>query len=212
MRFSDVVRLLEQKRDLPIKPDDIKRIIVEGGIRDDIIYIGVDINAQVLRGKLVQILDERNPSPIMGPYNLQTTGLISKVYYAVKQDDDIKGIATIKELLHIVDPASVTTSNPQQVTDLFSKLSLPAEVNEMAKRSVQNGDYEHLHLAVDLYAEYRAVVAMVPERHRLLILEKYKERKLSIEEIARLTGLTPYYTRAVLSDVWPAIRASWLQI
>jgi hypothetical protein len=206
MKFKDVVRLLENKAELPIKPMDIARILVEGNIREEFIFVGVDIDPSILRGKIVQLeTTQAGDGTFKPPYVGNSCGLISKVYYSTRQDSDMMAFVVIKELLHVIDPPTARTDTPEKLSVLLKQIILPPEVLGMSGEADPGA-------MVDMLAAYRAMVAMVPERHRVAILEKYNQQKLTLEEVSRLIGMPSHYTRVVLSDRWDYIRKLWLSL
>lgn len=192
---------------LPIVPEKIAKFIKREGVIEDVIFIGVDINTEILRGKFVRLVyDQGAPGFLPPPYALPDSGLMIKVYYDRTQPKDYQRVVVNKELLHAIDPSIVKISTPQKVIDLANHIRLPIEV------ITSSIDGNNAGALVDYMADFRAIVAMVPENIRIHVCQRYAEEKISREQIADLFGIPLRYVGVVLSDVWPNMRNVWLNL
>ena len=204
MLFSTIVKLLEDENNLPIKPERIVKLLREGGAVEQVMFIGVNLNTSILRGNFVRVMFDETPiGPIPNPYASSSVGLVAKVYYARNQPQDYIRLVVNKELLHIIDPIVVRTSNRDQIIALADRMRLPTELLV----STQNGS--NVQALIDYLGDYRAVVAMVPQSIRDQICEKHAQNKIEEEQIAALTGLPLKYVPVILSEQWHVIRAPW---
>jgi hypothetical protein len=216
MRFRDVVERLADENSLPIANNKIADLLLEDGNVKKIAFVGVQLNTKILRGKAVQVAvnsNEEEENYLTRPYVLRDFSISLKVYYDVNQDQDYTRLVINKELLHMVDPDIVRSATPAEINSLVSRVRLPpsvmASIVGKSKGSHNNGDTAAL---IDCYSDVRAVVAMLPKRHRSLILEKHAQSKISEEEIAGLVGVPRKYVPVILSDYWPKIRGIWLSL
>ena len=205
---SDIIERLANETLLPILPQKIADLIMSDGTIERIVFVGVDLNMDILRGHFVRVIYEESArlGPIPRPYAIPENGLVIKVYYARNQDADYIRLVVIKELLHAVDPDFLRTATAQEATHLADKLRLPSEVI----LATEDEGFS-IEACMDYISDFRAVVAMVPEPLRELICQKYSEGKIDEAEISVLTGVPIRYIVALLSDRWPRLRSLWLR-
>jgi hypothetical protein len=207
MRFRDIIEALREDVMLPIAPERIAGIIRTGGTITQVVYVGVDMDVAILRGKFVRIHYEDAPhlGPVPPPYSIPDNGMVAKVYYERNQSPEEIRLVINKELLHAVDPDHVRTATPAQVTSLVNKLRLPLDMILALDKDFNREAF------VDFLTDLRAVAAMVPEKIRQLIVDKYAEGKIDEAEIATLTGIPQRYMSSLLSEHWPRMMSFWLR-
>lgn len=206
MRFRDIVAALKDDTQLPIVPDRLAQLIKSDGIVEQIVFVGVDLDTKILRGKFARVMYDRGSlGSIPPPYAIPESGLVMKVYYARNQEPDEVRLVINKELLHSVDPDVVRIASREQAISLANKLRLPLEL-------LLASDEEDSPAAIlDCFSDLRAVAAMVPEPVRILVCEKHQAGKIDESEIADFLGIPRRYVSAVLSDRWERMLKFWLR-
>lgn len=207
MNFAEILRELEEEVYLPIVPERIAKLVKKEGVVEDIIYIGVDINTDILRGSFVRLTYEDSvPGFMPPPYALPDSGLAIKIYYDRTQPQDYVDLVINKELLHALDPDMLRTASRERVIQLANHIRLPTEA------IISTASSDNAGAVADYISDFRAVVAMVPEAIRAYVCQRHSEGKISEEEIAELFGIPLRYVRVVLSDIWPDVRKVWVKI
>ena len=210
MKFQEIISALNSERETPIKPEKIIKILRGGLVKDHLVFIGVDLDTKVLKGKFVRKVYETVPTKyVLRPYEHDDSDIVTKIYYARNQEDDWKRLTVIKELLHIVDPDRIRFSNHDEVRTLVSHLSQPMIHIFSQKAEGSNGD--NFSSMIDYLADMRAVIAMVPEPIRLLACKKLEDGKITVPELAELFGIPLEYMSVVVSSVWTKIRDIWVR-
>ena len=174
MHFSDVINELGNTTQFPIKPEKIAEIIKRGTDISLFVFIGVEADTNILRGKFARIrFEEIEDGPIPRPYAIPANKLIAKIYYARNQPDDWVRLTINKELLHVLDPDYVRTCTQEDARALASHLRLPIATLFAAKSSEQF----NVQAFIDYISDFRAVVAMTPNSLRQLICDRYRAGK-----------------------------------
>lgn len=207
MKFKDVLDSLAKERQLPIKPDVLAHLIKTNTDIEQIVYIGVDVDAAILKGAFTRVrLSYNNTGPIPPPYSIPDNNLVVKIYYNRNLSEEWQRLVVNKELLHILDPEIVRCSTPEQFSGMIDGLRLPRELM-MANPA---GDEDRVRATLDYISDFRAVVAMVPEHFREILLRKFREEKINEEHVASLAGLPTIYAPFIVSDQWDTIKQIWL--
>ena len=95
---------------VPIEPNDVKKFILSNGLDLVIRFIGVDLEADVLRGHLAQYQKKASM------YGEDTN--IADVYYDSGQGSDWIRLVCIKEMTHILDPEEFRTYSGEDLETL----------------------------------------------------------------------------------------------
>lgn len=209
MRFSDVVDALSNESHFPIKPDRLASIIQPHTELERIVFIGIKVDPEILRGKFVRIRYENVAvsNSIPRPYSIPDNKLVAKIYYSILQDESWQRLAVNKELLHIIDPDHVRTCTAADARALVAHLRLPLE---LMLTTSGNGFNEQAF--IDFVSDFRAIIAMVPSSLRTLICEKYNQKKITEQEISDLVGVPLRYVPAILSDRWERLTQLWMTL
>ena len=195
MKIGDLIRHFADREDLPIEPTEVARVLMEAGIEEEIIFLGVEYDVGVLRGLLVQTTEPRSAYE---PGN----GNISKVFYATNQPSDWQRLVCCKELLHILDPDRLQTRSREDVAGLVTKIVLPPELQALAEGKIDSNSMQALS---DHFADVRAVALLFPLKARELLLPKYTTGAISADEIVRIVGIPERYVHFAMSEFWPAV-------
>ncbi|MBG1233994.1 hypothetical protein [Aestuariivirga litoralis] len=118
--------------------------------------------------------------------------------------DEMQRLAACKEAMSLFDPEHCQVNNQEEYDALVSKIVLPPElvdaVNEDGK------------VLTDRIAVLQAIAVLFPMAARNLLLPKYQEKKITLEEIAELVELPPFAARYVMSDTWPKTHENLLKL
>lgn len=211
MNFAGVLKLLENYDNFPIVPKVIEDIVKKHTDIEEIVYIGVNVNAEILRGGYIRVLYENiEPDHLLAPYAIADTGLKAKIYYSTNQDDCWIRLVINKELLHILDPDKLRLCTPEELTSLVNHLRVPREIL-FATVDSESPDVRERAL-VDYLSDYRALAAMVPEHMRLALLDKYKAGKVNEDQISKFLGIPIDYASILMTDMWPKFRTALVNL
>ncbi len=170
--------------------NDVLSALKAGGCEDDIEFIGVDFDTEILQGK-IKVFHKRN-----GVYGAEVTRCVN-IYYHRGHDPNWQRLIACKELLHVLDPASAHTNTVKDIELLAEKIGLPPEMQDPA------GD--GLDANVDRLAEWRAAALLLPLAARELLMPAFKEGKISLAQIAILADIPRKYVAFVMTDTWPTV-------
>jgi hypothetical protein len=201
MNFRDVLAIIDREENLPIKPEFLVRILKAGGLVEEVVFIGVELDTEVLKGKFVRVhIDQNAEGFLPRPYAIPENGDVVKVYYDRNMAADERRLVINKELLHIIDPQFVRTTTREKAAKLVHDLKLPREL------MVQKVNGDNLSAVIDYISDFRAVGAMVPLPVRTLICENYAAGKIDEGEISRFTGIPRRYVSLILVELWENMR------
>jgi len=185
MAISDLIRNFEGSINLPVKIDDIVNYIISNGIQDEIEFIGVDMDADILRGYLHKFTYQRIPygEPVRA----------ANVYYARGQSSEWINLVLCKELVHLCDGKNAI-STKAQVDELVKGLALPRDLDNFLE--------DPMHVLFDKFVDCVAASILLSKASRDLLLPPFKNGLITAEDIARLAAIPPLYVRVVLNDRW----------
>jgi hypothetical protein len=96
--------------------------------------------------------------------------------------------------LHILDPEENRVKNQEELRQQFEKIVLPTEFQDPIKDGVK--------VLSDRLATYLAVAVLFPWTTRQILMPAYTERKLTLEDIARIVDIPLRYVALVMDDRW----------
>src|SRR5258708_4870279 len=99
----------------PIDPDDIKDQIISYGIKDEINFVGVNLDTRVLRGALMHY------SMKTGVYSDPI--LCADVFYDLTLERKWRRVICCKELLHLLDHSVSRTATREACEKLIDDLA-----------------------------------------------------------------------------------------
>lgn len=191
MRVHELIRAFSEQENLPVDVNEVLRKLREIGSSDNIEFIGVDFDPDVLQGA-IKVFHVR-PGVYADPERWVN------IYYHREHTLAWQRMVCCKELVHLLDPNDAYTSNPDAIDKLASTIGLPPEQqNPMADGFAAN---------VDRLAEFRAAAILLPKAARDLLVEAHKSNKLSLQDIARMADMPTRYVGILMSDVWDAVHA-----
>lgn len=190
MSISSLIKEFDGRKIVPVELDDVQAALAARGVKDEVYWFPVDIDAEVLRGQLVLwevSADYEYPTDHTGA----ETRRVAAIYYADSMADDWQRLVGCKELLHIMDPEGARAALPEVVLKLTEKIILSPEFQDV----VNDGYVTN----TDRSAILQAVAVLFPIRAR----EMFKaDGTLSNSEIASLVDIPLRYVALVMSDSW----------
>lgn len=187
MNASDLIARFATVIELPVDVNDVLDVLKANGCEDDIEFIGVDLDPDILQGK-ISIFWRQNgvydPDPIR----------CANIYYHRGHTLDWQRMICCKELVHVLDPAFAHTSTIGDIDKLAEKIGLPPEMQDPMNDGTA--------VNVDRLAEWRAAALLLPLAARNAFMPAYKADKISTSEIALIADMPHRYVPLVMSDVW----------
>lgn len=190
MKVTDLIKAFAEREELPIDVNDVLGCLRQNGSSDDEIeFIGVDLDPDVLQGA-IKVFHVR-PGVYADPVRMVN------IYYHKGHDVDWQRLICCKELIHLLDPPSAQTSAPEAIDELAARIGLPPEMQDPVADGVEAN--------IDRLAEWRAAAVLLPISARELLLPKIKDGSLKIADVARMADIPPKYAGFVMSDVWERV-------
>lgn len=186
MRIRELIREFDTREDVPIEVDDVVDFLKANNIKDEINFVGVDINTEVLRGSIHHFV-----VPGLG-YGEPTH--CADIFYSQGQSGDWQRLVCCKELLHLLDPDAQKVKSKADFLKQIEKIILPAEFQDPVADGAK--------VWSDRLATYFAVAVLFPWAARELLIEQVKDGKLTIEDVARLVDIPERYVALVFSEDW----------
>ncbi|UZW54029.1 hypothetical protein NUH86_10830 [Sphingobium sp. JS3065] len=190
MTTAKLIEHFAQETHLPVDVNAVLQKIRQlGHDEDDIEFVGVDINADIMLGEIKMFYVR--PGPYADPIRH------ANIYYCQSLDLSWQRMICCKELTHLMDPPHTRTTNVADIEKLAEKIGLPPEMQD----PVTDGPETNR----DRLAEWRAAAILLPLAARGALLDAYKSGKVSVADIARLADIPSKYAAFVMSDSWPKI-------
>ena len=147
MNASDLIARFATVIELPVDVNDVLDALKASGCEDDIEFIGVDLDPDILQGK-ISIFWRQN-----GVYDADPTRC-ANIYYHRGHTLDWQRMICCKELVHVLDPAFAHTSTIGDIDKLAEKIGLPPEMQDPMNDGTA--------VNVDRLAEWRAAALLLP--------------------------------------------------
>lgn len=192
MKSADLIRLFSQQTVLPIDVNAVLGAIVSNGVDCDVEFIGVDYDTDILQGQIR--LFHSHSAPYADPT------LCANIYYDRSLSVDWQRFICCKELFHLLDPPSATTSG-KDIHALAESIGLMPEMQ-----------VDSLAANIDRLAEFRALAVMFPFAARELLIPKFKDGDISLDDIARLADIPRRYAAFVMSERWEQVHDLLLEL
>lgn len=195
MNTSDLIAKFASKIELPVDVNDLLPILSTNGHETDVEFIGVDLDPEILQGK-IKIFYFRDP-----PYSEPRR--FANIYYHRGHGTDWQRFICCKEILHLLDPPGAETSTADQIDELAAKIGLPEYMQDpLADGFATN---------TDRLAEFRTAALLLPFAARELLLQPLADDKLTLGDIAKLADIPRKYVGLVMSERWPAVHELFLK-
>ncbi|WP_447726215.1 hypothetical protein [Sphingomonas koreensis] len=189
MNTSDLINHFSSQASLPVDVNAVLAVLKENGCDDKIEFIGVDLDIEILQGK-IKIFYVRD-----GVYSEPERW--ANIYYHQGHDSGWQRFICCKELLHLMDPVTAQTSSPEAIELLAEKIGLPPEMQDPVADGVATN--------VDRMAEWRAAAILLPLDSRNILLEPFKQGLLTLDDIARMADIPRRYVGLVMSPIWERV-------
>ena len=187
-----IAKLIEKFSRLAVLPVDVNAVLAEiraMGHQDCVEFIGVDIDADVMLGK-IKVFHVRN-----GVYSDPERH--ANIYYHRGLEPFWQRMICCKELTHLLDPADTHTNNIGDIDQLAERIGLPPEMQDPLEDGPETNR--------DRLAEWRAAALLLPMAARELLMPAYREGKINTADVARLADIPSKYAAFVMSDNWPKV-------
>lgn len=194
MHTSDLIREFAGRTKLPVDVNDLLPALAKNGEETSIEFIGVDLDADILQGK-IKIFYCR-PTPYGEPERF------ANIYYDRGQSNDWQRFICCKELLHLIDPPGAQTSTPEAIDELAAKIGLPPYMQD----PMSDGHSTN----VDRLAEFRAAAILLPFAARELLIEPLGQQKLTLTDIAVMADIPRKYVGLVMGPRWGELHDAFL--
>ena len=189
MNIPELIAQFSSRKNLPVDVNDVLNCLKEHGNEDEIEFIGVDLDEEILQG-LIKIFHIRNK--VYGDAVRYVN-----IYYNRSQGLDWQRMICCKELFHLLDPKSAETKTSDEILKLAEKIGLPPEMQDPTSDGIATN--------TDRLAEFRAAAILLPWEARQILLPAYKAGTITAVDIARLADMPRKYVGFVMSDVWERV-------
>jgi hypothetical protein len=196
MLTRELIAAFSKRELLPVDVNDVKSFIIQKGIQDDIEFIGVEFDTDILQGWFKRF---RRPVGVYGEAVNCTN-----IFYPINQSQDWQRFICCKELLHVLDPEQSRVINEDQIRDLATKIGLPREMQD----PLRDGE----HTWSDRIAEFQALAVLFPMECRNILLEPLKKEQISVSDIAKLVDIPRKYVGLAMSPLWDSFHNQLLRL
>jgi hypothetical protein len=196
MLITKLIKEFSLRTVLPVDVNDVVKFFQDKGVQDEIEFIGVDLDPEILLGKAKRFT--RRDSPYGDPI------LCTNVYYYRGAGKDLQRMICCKELLHIANPKRSQVKTPEEIHKQAEKIGLPPGMQDAFKDGPA--------VNVDRLAEYQAIAVLFPWAARNILLPFLKQGKLSIDDIARMADIPKRYISVAMADLWEVSYKSILEL
>lgn len=183
MLLKQLVKHFDNYTRLPIGVNAVKAQIIDLGIQDEIRFHMVDIDPSILRGMIYRYT--KHSAPYSEPI------FCSEICLAKDQEYEWQRVVAVKELLHITDTDAETAQSEKAVDKLIERLSLPFELREETKSSMN--DRSHV---------LPALAILVPKDIRAMLRDLRAQDKITDIDVARMAKIPDRYGAFVISDIF----------
>ncbi|HEX5257590.1 MAG TPA: hypothetical protein VFW35_02280 [Sphingomicrobium sp.] len=187
MSSYPLIEAFKNRTTLPINLDEAAQWLLDKGIQNEINFIGVELEPQgAIRGFVKRYKTHS------GVYT--EPNLVSNIYYETRQPSDWQHLTCAKELLHVLDGATVTSK--EQFEKLADRLALPDDLRHL----LEDPDFA----LVDKMGTAPASALLLPMAAREVLMPVYPG-VMNAADIAKLAVMPVEHVRTVMSDSWPVI-------
>ena len=195
MAIRDLLAAFEGAMSLPVDLRNVSAWAREKGLQDEIEFIGVDLDVEIIRGFLFRF---RYNKAVYGEHVN-----CAHVYYGKNQEEEWINIVCAKELCHLAD-GSAPVKRKEELENLLSRLSLPNAI----KILLEDPEYA----AFDKFGDAFAAALLLPMASRQLLRPHFQAGTITSADIARLAVMPERYVRLVMSDRWEPLYERMKQI
>lgn len=183
MLLKQLVEHFDTYTCLPVGVNTVRDQIVDLGIQDEIRFHMVEIDPTILRGLIYRYSKHNVPygEPI----------LCTDICLAKDQEYEWQRVVAVKELLHITDTDPETAQSEGAVEKLIERLSLPFEIREETRSSLN----DRVHFIP-------ALAILVPKDVRDILRDLRQRDKITPIDVARMAKIPDRYGAMVLTDLF----------
>ena len=181
-------------------PVDVQDVLnwINAHLPDDVIKIhGIDVAPDQLRGGIVSTTEKIEPLPgsAIKPWREH------RIAYSTQMSPEMQRLVVCKELLHVFEPPTVQTDDPEKVLALAQALR-PEEGAESGMGAAA--------ATADNISQWNAITVLFPYGYWEVCVKAFKERTMTLEQIAETLEMPPSYVAVTLKDNWPKLRDLFL--
>jgi Zn-dependent peptidase ImmA (M78 family) len=170
----------------PVYLKDVKQFILNTGEATIIRRFPVEMDELVLRGMLRVFRDRP-------PYAIEDRIIADIAYYKNLHPYDVR-LVCCKEMMHLLDNHHATAGTREQVSLLVEEITLPIEAVTSLPTLTDQAKLLH------------ALCILMPKASIDLMKPDYDNKKLSVEDIAKIVQIPPQWVRVAMSDRWGEIQ------
>jgi hypothetical protein len=166
------------------------------GIKDRILFVGVEIDVNVLRAFIHAYKEKEIKGSALRPM------ACADIHYDRRQPIEWQRLVCCKELLHLMDPADYKIKTPEHVKKQIERIALPPGMETIRT--------DGMRVWGDRLADLQAIALLFPMAARQVLMEKVDQ--IGPENIARIAKLPEKYVRWVMSPQWDEMYPTILQL
>lgn len=181
MNLTSLLEHFDSYEKLHIEVNAVRDHVLSLGFQDEIRFHFVNIEENILRGLLYRYTKHAvvYGDPIR----------CSEICIAKSLTPEWKRLVAVKELLHITDTEDQTAQSESAVEMLIRRLSLPFEIREETKSSLN--DRTHI---------IPALAVLVPKGCRDILRPLYVDGKITTVDIGNMAQIPERYSDLIMSD------------
>lgn len=184
MKLGELLAAFEGSEDLFVDLNAVAGWIKSQGIRDDIEFVGVELDVSIIRGFLYRY--RYHPGGWTDPR------YVAEIYYAKNQESEWQNIVIAKELIHIMDRDVCTKK--EEFDNLVRRLALPRELKIILE--------DPAYALSDRFGDAFAAALLLPMGARQALLPAYEAGAVTAKDIADMAVMPVKYVRMVMSPEW----------
>jgi hypothetical protein len=186
MLVTKLIKEFSTRTVLPIDVNDVVKFFAENGVQDEIEFIGVDLDPDILLGQAKRFVrrDKLYGDPIF----------CTNVYYHRGASRDLQRIICCKELLHIPNPNWAMVKTKDEVYRQAEKIGLPPGLQDVWNDGAA--------VNLDRLAEFQAIAVLFPMAARNALVAPLRNGALTLDDIARIADIPKGYASVAMSAQW----------
>jgi hypothetical protein len=189
MNLTSLLEHFDSHENLHIEVNAVRDQVVTLGFQDEIRFHFVNIEENILRGLLFRYT--KHAAVYGDPIRC------SEICIAKSLSPEWRRLVAVKELLHITDTEDETAQSEAAVEKLIQRLSLPFEIREETKSSLN--DRTHI---------IPALAVLVPKGCRDILRPIYKDGKITTADIANMAQIPERYSDLIMGDLFEDLIAA----
>jgi hypothetical protein len=186
MLIQKIINEFSMRTRLPVDVNDVVAFFVENGIQDEILFVGVDLDPEVLLGSIKRYRYRK--TPYSDPINC------ANIFYRRQSEMSWQRFITCKELIHLADPEFAKSSDHKSILTLADKIGLPPGMQDAAN--------DGLNTNFDRVAEFVALALLFPWDARNELITPFKAGNITLDEIAILADIPRKYVSFAMHESW----------